>query len=77
MGSKQPLQLLGQVPFHSCSCLAISRNGFTFCMLHTDKWHVAINSTMGEWDLLPLDLAAGQENLGQWALVTLSPAMPG
>lgn len=32
---------------------------------------------MGEWDLLPLDLAAGQENLGQWALVTLSPAMPG
>lgn len=66
------------MPFHSCSCFTISRNGFSLCMLYADTWHAAINSTMGYCDLLPLYLAPWLANLlDQWALLTLLQAIPG
>lgn len=66
------------MPFHSCSCLAISRNAFSFSTLYADKWHAAINSTMGWCDHLALYLVSWLANFpDQWALLTPLRAIPG
>jgi len=47
-------------------------------MLYPDKRHAAINSTMGQSNLLPLYLASWPANLtDQWALLPLLRAIPG